>query len=59
MKGSLSFDSNNAIFAQNIHEGMVHVKSYIRPKSVQKLAENQFFFRRGWSILNSCSVCFS
>ena len=35
MKGSLSFDPNNAKFTQNIHEGMAHVKRYIGPKSVQ------------------------
>ena len=32
MKGSVSFDPNNAIFTQNIHEGMGRVNNYIQPK---------------------------
>ena len=28
MKGSPSFDSNNSMFTQNIHEGMEHVELY-------------------------------
>ena len=35
MKGSVSFDPNNAIFIQNIHEGTGLVNSYIQPKLVQ------------------------
>ena len=43
MKGSLSFDSNNAILTQNIHEGMGHVINYIQLISVQNWLKNQFF----------------
>ena len=42
MKGSLSFDPNNAKFTQNIHECTRCVNSYIRPKSVQNWLKNQF-----------------
>ena len=41
MKGSVSFDPNNAIFTQNIHEGTGRVNSYIRPKSVQNWLKYQ------------------
>ena len=41
MKDSVSFDSNNAIFTQNTHEGTGRVNSYIRPKSVQNWLKYQ------------------
>ena len=41
MEGSVSFDPNNAIFTQNIHEGKGHANSYIRPKSVQNWLKYQ------------------
>ena len=40
MKGSASFDPNNAKFTQNVHECTGRVNSYIRPKSVQNWLEN-------------------
>ena len=42
MKCSVSFDPNDAIFAQNFHEGMGCVNSCIRPKLVQNWLKNQF-----------------
>ena len=43
MEGSLSFDPNNAIFTQNIHEDTGCVINYIRPTSVQNWLKNKFF----------------
>ena len=41
MKGFVSFDPNDTIFTQNIHEGTGSENSYIGPKSVQNLLKYQ------------------
>ena len=44
MKGSISFDPNDAKFTQKINECVGRVMHYIRPKTVQNWLKNQFFF---------------
>ena len=43
MKGFVSFDPNNVLLTQNIHENMGRAINYIRPKSVQNWLKNPFF----------------
>ena len=58
MKGSLSFDPNNAKFTQNIHESTRHVNSCIRQKSVQNWLKSQFF-KKGSVYFKLRTACFS
>ena len=43
MKGSISFDPNNAKFTQKIDEYSERVMHYIPPKMVQNWLKDQFF----------------
>ena len=58
MKGSISFDPNNAKLTLKIHDCSGRVNSYIGPKTVLNWLKNHFF-KKWYVAMKSRTTCFS